>query len=123
MDLCPSRVKNTSPHRGGDLRQRSPRPVGPRSLSRSARMLEAQWRRFVLVALLPAVTACGPSLKAQKPTGTPTPPAATRPIAQPLIPAPPVLVADPVHVVIAASDPPFKARPQELQHGHVEAAT
>src|SRR5258706_2142816 len=108
MDLCPSRVKNTSPHRGGDLRQRSPRPVGPRSLSRSARMLEAQWRRFVLVALLPAVTACRASLQAQKTTAPPPPSAAPPPLLQTIPPAPAAPVQEPPLVLLSASGPAFQ---------------
>ena len=85
-------------------------------------MLEAQWRRFVLVALLPAVTACGSSLKAQKPTVTPTPSVAARPVVQAIAPAPAAPVEDPVLVLIAASDRAFKAGQKELEQGHVEAA-
>ena len=85
-------------------------------------MLEAQWRRFALVVLVPAVTACGSSLKAQRPAVTPSPSAAARPIVQPITPAPAALAEDPVLVLIAASDRSFKAGQRELEQGHVEAA-
>jgi peptidoglycan lytic transglycosylase D len=86
-------------------------------------MLEAQWRRFVLVALLPVVTACGSSLKAQGPLIKSTPTAAALP---PAIQAPALVravpVEDPVLALIDASDRSFKAGQRELEQGHVEAA-
>jgi membrane-bound lytic murein transglycosylase D len=81
----------------------------------------AHWRRVVLVALLPAVTACGSSLKTQGPVVTP---ATAKKQAQVQIPAPePVApVEDPVLTLIAASDRSFKAGQKELEQGHVDAA-
>ena len=85
-------------------------------------MLEAQWRRLALVALLPAIAACGSSLKTQAHV-KPTPnaavpiPAIQAPAPQPLPP-----VEDPVLTLIAASDRSFKAGQRELEQGHVEAA-
>src|SRR4051812_21736380 len=90
--------------------------------SRSARMHEAQWRRLVLVALLPAVTACSSSLKTQGPQGRPTPPAAATSSVQTPPPAPAVRIEDPVVTLIASSDRAFKAGQRELEQGHVEAA-
>ena len=85
-------------------------------------MPEAQWRRFVLVALLPAVAACSSSLKTQGPLVRPIAAAVAAPAAQ--SPAPPlaVPVVDPVETLIASSDRSFKAGQRELEQGHVEAA-
>ena len=86
-------------------------------------MLEAQWRRFVLVALLPAVAACGSSLKNQRPAVRPTPAVAvSQPPVQVPAPAPAAPVEDPVLALIASSDRAFKAGQRELEQGHVEAA-
>jgi membrane-bound lytic murein transglycosylase D len=86
-------------------------------------MLEAQWRRFVLVALLPAVAACGSSLKNQRPVVHPTPAVAvSQPPVQVPAPAPAAPVEDPVLALIASSDRAFKAGQRELEQGHVEAA-
>jgi peptidoglycan lytic transglycosylase D len=84
-------------------------------------MLEAQWRRFALVALLPAVAACSSSLKTQGPQVRPTPPAAAAPSIQ-TSPRAPVPIEDPVLTLIASSDRAFKAGQRELEQGHVEAA-
>jgi peptidoglycan lytic transglycosylase D len=84
-------------------------------------MLEAQWRRFVLVALLPAVAACSSSLKTQGPQVRPTPPAVAAPSIQTPPPAP-VPIEDPVLTLIASSDRAFKAGQRELEQGHVEGA-
>jgi membrane-bound lytic murein transglycosylase D len=84
-------------------------------------MLEAQWRRLALVALFPAVTACGSSLKTQGPVLTPTPSAAVH-YAAAQTQAPAVPAEDPVLTLIASSDRAFKAGEKELEQGHVEAA-
>jgi membrane-bound lytic murein transglycosylase D len=86
-------------------------------------MLEAQWRRFVLVALLPAIAACGSSLKTQGALVKKTPSApVTSPAVQAPAPIPIAPIEDPVLTLIAASDRAFKAGQRELEQGHVEAA-
>jgi membrane-bound lytic murein transglycosylase D len=85
-------------------------------------MLRSHWRRFVLVALFPAVAACSSSLKSQGPVVKPTvAPAVSHAAVEPPAPAP-VPVEDPVLVLIASSDRAFKAGQKELEQGHVEAA-
>jgi membrane-bound lytic murein transglycosylase D len=86
-------------------------------------MLEAQWRRFALLTLLPAITACGASLKTQASAVSPTPAVAVhRASAQSPAPAPAALVEDPVLALIASSDRAFKAGQKELEQGHFEGA-
>jgi len=85
-------------------------------------MLVAQWRRFALLAMFPAVGACGSALKSQAPSVTPTP-AISVPERTIQAPAPPPApVEDPVLTLIASSDRFFKAGQKELEQGHVEAA-
>jgi membrane-bound lytic murein transglycosylase D len=85
-------------------------------------MLRTHWRRFVLVALFPAVAACSSSLKSQGPVVKPTAVPAVRQVSvEPPAPAP-APVEDPVLVLIASSDRSFKAGQKELEQGHVEAA-
>jgi membrane-bound lytic murein transglycosylase D len=84
-------------------------------------MPAAHWRRLVLVALLPTVTACGSSLKTQGSLVKSTPAApVSHPVVQP--PAPAVPVEDPVLTLIASSERSFTAGQKELEQGHVEAA-
>jgi membrane-bound lytic murein transglycosylase D len=86
-------------------------------------MLDSQWRRFVLVALFPAVAACGSSLKTQGPLLKPTPtPSVIKPAVLAPVPSPAPAPEDPVLTLIAASDRSFKAGQRELEQGHVEAA-
>src|SRR5580765_7112153 len=85
-------------------------------------MLRTHWRRFVLVALFPAVAACSSSMKSQGPVIKPTAaPAVSQASVEPPAPAP-APVEDPVLVLIASSDRSFKAGQKELEQGHVEAA-
>ena len=87
-------------------------------------MLESQWRRLAILALLPTVAACGSSLKAQGPVATPAAPAAAvhgSGLQNPP-PAAPFPVEDPVLTLIASSDRYFKAGQKELEQGHFEAA-
>jgi len=85
-------------------------------------MLRTHWRRFVLVALFPAVAACSSSMKSQGPVIKPTAaPAVRQASVEPPAPAP-APVEDPVLVLIASSDRSFKAGQKELEQGHVEAA-
>jgi len=85
-------------------------------------MLGTHWRRQIVFALVPFVTACGSSLKTQAPVVTPA--AATQAHADLVPPAPVVKapVEDPVLTLIATSDRHFKAGQRELEQGHVEAA-
>jgi len=86
-------------------------------------MHQGQWRRLACVALLPAVTACGSSLKTQRPQIKPSPtPAIVAPAV--LTPGPAAAPApeDPVVTLIAASERAFQAGQRELEQGHVEAA-
>jgi membrane-bound lytic murein transglycosylase D len=86
-------------------------------------MLESQWRKLAILALLPMVAACGSSLKSQGPVATPARPAAVHSASlQSPAPAPAVPVEDPVLTLIASSDRYFKAGQKELEQGHVEAA-
>src|SRR6266850_3799499 len=88
-------------------------------------MLGFHWQRCLFVALIPWVTACGPSLKSQAPLTTPSRAAALRAVPEPTTPAPAVEAApveDPVLALIATSDRHFKAGQKELEQGHVEAA-
>src|SRR4051812_48714657 len=85
-------------------------------------MLRSYWRRCVLVALFPAVAACGSSLKSQGALAKPTAPPANPPSVAPPAPAPAPPVEDPVLALIASSDRAFKAGQRELEQGHVEAA-
>src|SRR4051794_22123313 len=86
-------------------------------------MHQGQWRRLACVALLPAVTACGSSLKTQRPQIKPSPtPAIVAPAVLTPGPAAAPPIEDPVLTLIAASDRHFKAGQQELEQGHVEAA-
>src|SRR4051795_6106702 len=95
-----------------------------RSTSRSARMLGTHWRRQIVFALVPFVTACGSSLKTQAPVVTPAPAAVAQAHADsvppPSVAKPPV--EDPVLTLIASSDRYFKAGEKELEQGHFEAA-
>ena len=85
-------------------------------------MLRTHWRRFVLVALFPAVAACSSSMKSHGPAIKPTAaPAVSQASVEPPAPAP-APVEDPVLVLIASSDRSFKAGQKELEQGHVEAA-
>src|SRR6476661_341885 len=95
-----------------------------RSTSRSARMLGTHWRRQIVFALVPFVTACGASLKSQAPVTTPAPAAAAQAHADFVPPAPAAKapIEDPVLTLIATSDRHFKAGEKELEQGHVEAA-
>jgi peptidoglycan lytic transglycosylase D len=86
-------------------------------------MPAAHWRRLVLVALLPAITACGSSLKTQGSLGKSAPAApVSHPVVQLPDPSPAVPIEDPVLTLIASSDRSFKAGQKELEQGHVEAA-
>jgi len=86
-------------------------------------MHQGQWRRFAFVALLPAVTACGSSLKTQRPQIKPSPtPAIVAPAVLTPGPAAAPTPEDPVVTLIAASERAFQAGQRELEQGHVEAA-
>jgi peptidoglycan lytic transglycosylase D len=86
-------------------------------------MPAVHWRRLVLVALFPAITACGSSLKTQGSLGKSAPAApVSHPVVQVPDPAAAVPVEDPVLTLIASSDRSFKAGQKELEQGHVEAA-
>ena len=87
-------------------------------------MFRLCWRRRTLVALLPFIAACGPSVKSQT---TVSPAAAVRSTAPDLSPAPEqkqptAPIEDPVLTLIAASDRHFKAAQAELEQGHVDSA-
>jgi membrane-bound lytic murein transglycosylase D len=89
-------------------------------------MFRLCWRRRTLVALLPFVAACGPSVKSQTMV-SPTPATAVHATAPDLSPAPeqkqPIApIEDPVLTLIAASDRHFKAAQAELEQGHVDSA-
>ena len=85
-------------------------------------MHKAQWQRLALLTLLPGVTACGASLKTQRPAVTPAQAVATQ-HASIQTPTPsPAPVEDPVVTLIAASDRSFKAGQKELEQGHFEGA-
>jgi membrane-bound lytic murein transglycosylase D len=89
-------------------------------------MVRLIWRRRTLVALLPFLAACGPSVKSQTMV-SPTPAASVRATAPDLaaLPeqkAPAAPVEDPVLTLIAASDRHFKAGQAELEQGHVDGA-
>src|SRR5262245_2615350 len=89
-------------------------------------MFRSCWRRRTLVALLPVVAACGPSVKSQTMV-SPASAAAVHASAPDLGPVPeqkvPVAPAeDPVLTLIAASDRHFKAGQTELEQGHVDSA-
>jgi len=87
-------------------------------------MLGSRWRRRLVVALLPLVTACGPALKSKGAAASPAvAPRVVAPVpesgpVQPL-PVPP---EDPVVTLIASSERAFKAGQTELEQGHFEAA-
>ena len=85
-------------------------------------MLGTQWQRFLPIALIPLVAACGSSLRPQALVVTPTPavPVPTQAIAAPAPVA--QIVEDPVLTLIALSDRHFKSGQKELEQGHVEAA-
>ena len=87
-------------------------------------MLSSQWRRLALLTVLPAVTACGASLKkTQGSVVTPAVPAAVhRASTQTAAPVQAAPVEDPVLALIASSDRAFKAGQKELEQGHFEAA-
>jgi membrane-bound lytic murein transglycosylase D len=86
-------------------------------------MVKFQIRRRILIAVLPFVAACGPSLKSKAPAATKAAPmaqvAAVPAEPQPVSPPP---VEDPVLALIAASERHFKAGQQELEQGHVDGA-
>src|SRR5207237_929183 len=90
------------------------------------RMVRLHRQRWLPIALLPLVTACGSSLRAQgtmaRPAGVS---AAHEAFAQP-VPTAAVVeqapVEDPVLALIAASDRHFKTGQAELEQGHFEAA-
>ena len=87
-------------------------------------MLGSRWRRRLVVALLPLVTACGPAMKSKGATVSPAvPPRVVAPVPEPgpLQPLP-VPAEDPVITLIASSERAFKAGQTELQQGHFEAA-
>jgi hypothetical protein len=78
---------------------------------------------LILLALLPAVTACGANLKTQGSAATPAPSVAVHSaITQAPATAPAAPVEDPVLTLIASSDSAFKAGQKELEQGHFEAA-
>jgi membrane-bound lytic murein transglycosylase D len=88
-------------------------------------MLGTHWQRQILFAVIPFVTACGPSLKSKAPAVTPKPAAASAQAHADSVPRPAVAAApveDPVLTLIAVSDRHFKAAQKELEQGHVEAA-
>ena len=87
-------------------------------------MLGTHWRRQIVFALVPFVTACGSSLKSQAPNVTPAPAAAAQSHADSVPPAPVAKapIEDPVLTLIVTSDRHFKAGQRELEQGHVEAA-
>jgi membrane-bound lytic murein transglycosylase D len=86
-------------------------------------MLVSQWRRLGLLTLLPAVAACGSSLKTQGPVVTPKPAVAVHGAGtQTAAPAAPAPVEDPVLTLISSSERSFKAGQKELEQGHFEAA-
>jgi membrane-bound lytic murein transglycosylase D len=78
-----------------------------------------------LVALLPLVAACGPTIQSQanvaQPAAAPPQVAVAQP-APPAVPVQPAPVVDPVQALIAASDVHFRAGQKELEQGHVDAA-
>ena len=80
-------------------------------------------KRLFLVALLPFIAACGPSLRSSVPVTHPTPPAASQVVAEQVVlaPAPPP-ADDPVLTLIGTSDRHFKTGQQELEQGHVSGA-
>jgi peptidoglycan lytic transglycosylase D len=94
-------------------------------------MLGRCWRRGLVFALLPLVTACGSAMKAQAPAVSAAPAGATRasggpsiqpaqstaPAAQPAAP-----VEDPVLTLISESERHFEAGQAELEQGHFEGA-
>jgi membrane-bound lytic murein transglycosylase D len=89
-------------------------------------MFRSCWRRRTLVALLPFIAACGPSLKSQT-AMSPTPAASVAATAPNLSPVPEQKIAsapaeDPVLTLIAASDQHFKAGQADLEQGHFESA-
>jgi membrane-bound lytic murein transglycosylase D len=86
-------------------------------------MLGTQWQRFLPVALIPLVTACGSSLGPQALAVTPTPavPAHIQPATTPAAPVAQA-IDDPVLTLITVSDRHFKSGQKELEQGHVEAA-
>src|SRR5438309_3824751 len=89
-------------------------------------MVRLHRQRWLPIALLPLVTACGSSLRAQgtmaRPAGVS---AAHEALAQP-VPTAAVVeqapVEDPVLTLIAASDRHFKTGQAELEQGHFDAA-
>jgi len=86
-------------------------------------MLGTHWRRQIVVALVPFVTACGSSLKSQAPVVTP--PASVVQGHADFVPPAPVAqapVEDPVVTLITTSNLHFTAGQKELEQGHVEAA-
>ncbi|MCU1383624.1 MAG: mltD 2 [Acidobacteria bacterium] len=86
-------------------------------------MHRGQWRRLAILSLLPAVGACGSSLKTQGPATTPATPAAVHAgSTQNSAPAPAAPIEDPVLTLIASSDRYFKAGQKELEQGHFDAA-
>ena len=99
----PPRVMNT---------ERAPGMV---QLHRQARI------RYLLIAVLPFVAACGSSLKTQALKLTPTPTAATR-LAAKTTPAQSAPTVDPILALIAASNGHFQAGQRELEEGHFDAA-
>jgi membrane-bound lytic murein transglycosylase D len=88
-------------------------------------MLGTHWQRHVLVALVPFVTACGPSLKTKGPVVTPASASGSHIRHADSVPPAPVAqapVEDPVVTLIAISERHFQAGQKELEQGHVEAA-
>jgi len=87
--------------------------------------------RWIAIALLPVISGCSSSLKAQAPAVRPSVPntaqhASTQP--EPTSPANPAATVeqppapDPVLALIAESDQHFKSGQSELEQGHVDAA-
>lgn len=89
-------------------------------------MFRSFWYRCLLAALMPLVTACGPSLKTRGLDVTPAkitaaPAEAAAPVATPRAePQPPV--QDPVLALIEISNAHFTTGQRELEQGHFEAA-
>src|SRR4051794_17317223 len=112
---------------GGDLRR-----IWQRSCCRNVaerRMFGIDWRRIVLLSLLPFVTACGTTVRNSRPVTVVSLAPASAEISietpEPAVPsrrAAAVPAIDPVVSLLAASDGFFAAGERELSQGHFEAA-
>ena len=85
------------------------------------------WRRGLVTALVPLVTACGSTMKSQAPAVPEAPPGSTPTVARTnsseIQTSQPVAAADdPVLALITESDRHFAAGQAELEQGHFEGA-